>query len=72
MTLACRDGEQAAAIGETGRNPRYMQDVHLGDIEAAAIEAAPLAVAELIVLAVPSAAFSAVVDCCRATRRCSP
>jgi len=60
VTLACRDPEQAAAIRETGRNPRYMSDVFVGDIEASIVEEAPLAGAELIVLAVPSRAFGEV------------
>ena len=37
VTLACRDPEQAAAIRETRRNPRYMADVDLTGIAAAAI-----------------------------------
>ncbi len=60
VTLACRDPEQAAALQETGRNPRYMKDVFVGDIEPATIAEAPFADAELIVLAVPSKAFSLV------------
>jgi glycerol-3-phosphate dehydrogenase (NAD(P)+) len=60
VSLACRSAEQAATIRETGRNPRYMRDVHIGDVEAVTIDSAPLAEAELIVLAVPSAAFSSV------------
>ncbi len=60
VTLACRDPGQAAAIRETGRNPRYMTDVFIGDVEASTVEEAPLADAELIVLAVPSRAFGAV------------
>jgi glycerol-3-phosphate dehydrogenase (NAD(P)+) len=60
VTLACRDPGQAAAIRETGRNPRYMTDVFVGDVEATRVEEAPLADAELIVLAVPSRAFGEV------------
>src|SRR5207248_1359217 len=35
VTLACRDPEQAAAIAETGRNPRYLTGVDLRGIAAA-------------------------------------
>jgi glycerol-3-phosphate dehydrogenase (NAD(P)+) len=58
VTLACRDPEQARAIGETGRNPRYLRDVDLRAIDAAPIVEAPVADTELIVLAVPSRAFA--------------
>jgi glycerol-3-phosphate dehydrogenase (NAD(P)+) len=61
VTLACRDPEQAAAIAETGRNPRYVRDLELGGVSAAPLAEAPLAEAELICLAVPSRAFRAVV-----------
>src|SRR3954451_23253724 len=58
VVLACRDPEQARAIGSTGRNPRYLSDVDLRGIVAAAIPEAPIEDAELIVLAVPSRAFA--------------
>ena len=58
VTLACRDPEQARAIAETGRNRRYLKDVALDGIAAAAIAAAPVEEAELVVVAVPSAAFA--------------
>jgi glycerol-3-phosphate dehydrogenase (NAD(P)+) len=61
VTLACRDAEQAAAIAETGRNPRYLSFVDLAGIGATTIEAAPVETANLAVVAVPSAAFGAVV-----------
>ena len=61
VTLACRDAEQARAIRETGRNPRYETNVALAGVDAAALEDAPLAEADLIVVAVPSRAFAAVV-----------
>ena len=48
VTLACRDPEQAAAIRETRRNPRYMADVHLTGIAAAAIPDAPVEDANLV------------------------
>jgi len=58
VTLVCRDPVRAATIAETGRNPRAVGDVALDGI--AAVSAAP-AGADLYVLAVPSASFSAVV-----------
>ena len=61
VTLACRDVEQAAAIRETRRNPRYMTDVDLTGIAATAIPDAPVEEANLVVLAVPSASFGDVV-----------
>ncbi len=60
VTLACRDPEQAAAIAETRRNPRYLPDVDLGGVRALAIPEAPLADAELIVMALPSEGFAEV------------
>jgi glycerol-3-phosphate dehydrogenase (NAD(P)+) len=60
VTLACRDPEQARAIAETGRNPRYLTTVDLSGIAATTIDEAPLADTELIVLAVPSRAFAEV------------
>src|SRR5919197_83986 len=60
VTLACRDAEQARAIEETGRNPRYLRDLDLRGIDAAPLAEAPVADAELVVLAVPSHAFAEV------------
>jgi glycerol-3-phosphate dehydrogenase (NAD(P)+) len=57
VTLACRDAKQAAAIAETGRNPRYLTNVDLRDV--AAVHETP-AGADLYVLAVPSRAFAEV------------
>ena len=37
VTLAARDPDQARAIAETGRNPRYLTDVSLAGVEAATI-----------------------------------
>ena len=54
VALACRDPEQARAIAETGRNPRYLTSVDLRDVTA--VHEAP-AGADLYVLAVPSRAF---------------
>jgi glycerol-3-phosphate dehydrogenase (NAD(P)+) len=60
VTLACRDANQARAIDDTGRNPRYLPDLHLGGIDAAPLPDAPIADSELVVLAVPSGAFAEV------------
>lgn len=60
VTIACRDAEQARAIAETGRNPRYLPDVDLGAVAAVALEAVPLEEAQLLVMAVPSHAFGEV------------
>ncbi len=61
VTLACRDAEQAELISQTGRNPRYLQHVDLAGIQAATIDATSVADANLVVVAVPSAAFGDVV-----------
>ncbi len=57
VILACRDREQAAAIDEAGRNPRYLTTVELRDV-AATHDIPPGA--DLYVLAVPSEAFAGV------------
>jgi len=61
VTLACRDAEQARAIAETGRNPKYLSDIALDGVAAAHIEKAPLEGAELVVVAVPSRSFAEVI-----------
>jgi glycerol-3-phosphate dehydrogenase (NAD(P)+) len=61
VTLACRDAEQARAIAETGRNPRYVPSVDLGGVRPATVAEAPVSAAELLCLAVPSRAFAEVV-----------
>src|SRR4051794_3267587 len=58
VTLACRDPEQARTIAETGRNPRSLPTLDLGDVPATSEIPAG---AELYVLAVPSRAFAGVV-----------
>jgi glycerol-3-phosphate dehydrogenase (NAD(P)+) len=58
VTLVCRDPAQAAAIAETGRNPRYLTDLDLSGVAAA--HEAPEG-ADLYALAVPSRAFGEVV-----------
>jgi glycerol-3-phosphate dehydrogenase (NAD(P)+) len=62
VTLATHRADDAAAIRETGRNPRYLPHVDLGGIDATTVEDAPTATAELIVVAVPSRAFREVVE----------
>jgi glycerol-3-phosphate dehydrogenase (NAD(P)+) len=62
VTLAARDPEQAAAIAETGRNPRYVRHADLRGVEATTITEAPVAEAELVVVAVPSRVFGDVVS----------
>src|SRR5437763_10717631 len=61
VTLACRDPEQARAINETGRNPRYLRIVDLRGIPAAPLAEAPIDDAEVVVVALPSRAFGEVV-----------
>jgi len=59
VTLACRDPEQARAIVETRRNPRYLPEVDLSGIDATSLADAPEG--DLFVVAVPSRAFAEVV-----------
>ena len=61
VTLACRDAEQARAIAETGRNPRYLPGADLSAVSALPLAGAPVAAAELVCVAVPSRAFREVV-----------
>ena len=60
VVLACHTEEQAQAIAETGRNPRYLQKVDLRPAEAVALADAPADV-DVVVVAVPSIAFADVV-----------
>jgi glycerol-3-phosphate dehydrogenase (NAD(P)+) len=62
VTLACRDREQARAIAETGRNPRYVLDTDLSGISASALDEAPFVGAEVVCLAVPSREFRRVAE----------
>ena len=62
VTLACRDPEQAAAIRASMHNPRYLTSVELAGIAATTIAEAPIEEANLVVVAVPSAAFAGVVS----------
>lgn len=61
VTLGCRDAEQAAAINATGRNPRYESAADLSGVRACALRDVPVGDTELVVVAVPSAAFGEVV-----------
>jgi glycerol-3-phosphate dehydrogenase (NAD(P)+) len=61
VVLAGRDAEHVAAIAATGRNERYAAGIDLGGITAATVDGAPVADADLVVMAVPSAAFADVV-----------
>src|ERR671930_837467 len=61
VTLACRDPEQALAIEETGRNPRYLSTSDLSGVSATTLDDPTLAGADLHVVAVPSHAFGEVV-----------
>jgi glycerol-3-phosphate dehydrogenase (NAD(P)+) len=60
VVLACHTAEQAAAIGETGRNPRYLEKVDLRGVEAVTVDDAPGDV-DAAVVAVPSTSFAEVV-----------
>lgn len=62
VTLATRSAADAAEIRKTGRNPRYLTQVDLSGIAATTIEEAPNAEADLLVVAVPSHAFAALVE----------
>jgi len=61
VTLACRDAAQVAEIAATGHNPRYLPNVDLGGIGVTTIADADVEGANLVVVAVPSAAFGEVV-----------
>jgi glycerol-3-phosphate dehydrogenase (NAD(P)+) len=61
VMLATRDPEQARAINETGRNPRYLPTVDLEGVSATTVDDRSLAGADLHVVAVPSQAFAEVV-----------
>jgi glycerol-3-phosphate dehydrogenase (NAD(P)+) len=60
VTLVCRDAEQARAIRDTGRNPRYLSSTDLRGVGATPLHDG-FDGAELFVVAVPSRAFAEVV-----------
>jgi glycerol-3-phosphate dehydrogenase (NAD(P)+) len=61
VVLACHTAEQAQAISANGWNPRHLQHVDLRAAEAIALADVPADV-DVIVAAVPSAAFGDVVE----------
>lgn len=61
VVLACRDAAQADAIAGAKRNPRYLTGADLTGIRACPFVDAPVEEADLVVVAVPSAAFASVV-----------
>jgi glycerol-3-phosphate dehydrogenase (NAD(P)+) len=61
VTLAGRDPEQARAIEETGRNPRYLPNADLSEVSGTTLDDPTIAGADLHVVAVPSRAFGEVV-----------
>jgi glycerol-3-phosphate dehydrogenase (NAD(P)+) len=61
VILVTRDSEQARAIEETGRNPRYLPNAELDGIAATTVDDPSLAGVDLHVIAVPSSAFAKVV-----------
>jgi glycerol-3-phosphate dehydrogenase (NAD(P)+) len=61
VVLACRDPEQARAIEETGRNPRYLPNADLSGVSATTFDDPTLAGSDLHVVAVPSHAFGEIV-----------
>jgi glycerol-3-phosphate dehydrogenase (NAD(P)+) len=65
VTLVCRDPEQARAIAETGRNPRYLTQVDLVGTRSVDMSADLVPNQELLVLAVPSKAFAEVAKALR-------
>jgi glycerol-3-phosphate dehydrogenase (NAD(P)+) len=62
VALVCRDAEQARAIAETGRNPRYLVHCDLRGVNACTFDDAPFDQADLVVVAVPSAVYASVVE----------
>jgi glycerol-3-phosphate dehydrogenase (NAD(P)+) len=65
VTLATHRAEDACAIAETGRNPRYLTQVALDDVAAVPFAPGSHPDADLVVLAVPSRAFAEVVESLR-------
>jgi glycerol-3-phosphate dehydrogenase (NAD(P)+) len=61
VVLGCHHAADADAINETGRNPRFMRVVDLRRASAVPLADAPADV-DVVVVAVPSRAFTSVVD----------
>ncbi len=70
VTLAVRDPEQAAAIRESGHNPRYLPQVDLSGVVPVPGSGPWPEETDLIVLAVPSAAFASVAASLPGTAPC--
>ena len=62
VVLACHTAEQARAIAETGRNPRYLPHVDLRRAEAVALDAGGLRLAPAHIPVADSAIETAVAD----------
>jgi glycerol-3-phosphate dehydrogenase (NAD(P)+) len=62
VTLAGRDPEQARAIEQTGRNPRYLPETPLTGVRATTFGEAHFDEADVLVLAVPSRSYAEVVS----------
>ena len=60
VVLACHTAEQAAAIADSGHNPRYLERVDLRGARTVTVDDAPADV-DAIVVAVPSRSFAGVV-----------
>jgi glycerol-3-phosphate dehydrogenase (NAD(P)+) len=61
VTLATHHPDDAAAIRETGRNPRFLTEVDLSDVAATTVADGPYEEADLLVAALPSRVFGEVV-----------
>ncbi len=61
VVLACHGAAQATLVAAAGRNDRYLPGVDLHGIEISTLGEAPIEGANLVVVAVPSAAFAEVV-----------
>src|SRR5262249_21776436 len=61
VVLGCRTAQQARAIADDGRNPRYLTSVDLRDVQTVALDDAPADV-DVAVVAVPSRSFADVVE----------
>jgi glycerol-3-phosphate dehydrogenase (NAD(P)+) len=62
VVLATHRAEDAHAMCESGRNPRYLREIDLEGIDVTTVGEAPIEAAELVVVAVPSRAFRSVVE----------
>ena len=60
VTLACRDGAQAAEIQRTSRNPRYLSEAELDGLRAVELAGVDPSDADFLVFALPSGALEPV------------